>query len=138
MNHQPGNFIPRPVRVSQLGHLRNGDGSNPSQRRKVTAWAVLRETFYDYALMTKVNGMYYMRRNVTTGFARFVWVTILSTLFSLGVLLVVLLWKKYLDSPTRMTIASDMSILQVPFPGITICHPQSVLDYKAVKFVEKM
>ncbi|XP_039438732.1 sodium channel protein Nach-like [Culex pipiens pallens] len=138
MNHQPGNFIPRPVRVSQLGHLRNGDGSNPSQRRKVTAWAVLRETFYDYALMTKVNGMYYMRRNVTTGFARFVWVTILSTLFSLGVLLVVLLWKKYLDSPTRMTIASDMSILQVPFPGITICHPQSVLDYKAVKFVEKI
>lgn len=82
--------------------------------------------------------MYYMRRNVTTGFARFVWVTILSTLFSLGVLLVVLLWKKYLDSPTRMTIASDMSILQVPFPGITICHPQSLLDYKAVKFVEKM
>ncbi|XP_055594577.1 sodium channel protein Nach-like [Uranotaenia lowii] len=88
--------------------------------------------------MTKVNGMYYMRRNVTSGFARLIWVTILTTLFSLGVALVFLLWRRYVDSPTRMTVASEMKILQVPFPGITLCHPQSVVDYKAEKFVDKL
>ncbi|EAT45221.1 AAEL003470-PA [Aedes aegypti] len=88
--------------------------------------------------MSKVNGMYYLRKNVTSGFPRLLWVLIIGSLFSLGVVLVILLWRKYVDSPTRMTVASEMSILQVPYPGITICHPQSVMDYKAEKLVDKL
>ncbi|XP_058827422.1 sodium channel protein Nach-like [Topomyia yanbarensis] len=37
-----------------------------------------------------------------------------------------------------MTVAAEMTILQVPFPAVTICHPQSVMDYKAEKFVDKL
>lgn len=60
------------------------------------------------------------------------------SLFSFAAVLVVMLWKKYLESPTRMTISAPLSTLEVPFPAVTVCHPQSVLDYKAEEFVDKM
>lgn len=138
MDQNGAKFVPRPIRVSEIRRLQTEGRTNKPQSINATVWHVLKETFYEYAEMSKVNGMYYLRKNVTSGFPRLLWVLIIGSLFSLGVVLVILLWRKYVDSPTRMTVASEMSILQVPYPGITICHPQSVMDYKAEKLVDKL
>ncbi|XP_053686211.1 sodium channel protein Nach-like [Sabethes cyaneus] len=135
------NFVPHPIRVSQLNHYRidNPVPTVPKHKpKRVTFREVIRETFYDYAEMTKVNGMYYLQRNVTSGIPRLLWIVLLATSLCLGVVLVFLLWKKYVDSPTRMTVAPEMAVLQVPFPAVTICHPQSVMDYRAEKLVDKL
>lgn len=135
------NFVPHPIRVSQLKHYRI-DHPVPTapqpKPKRVTFRDVIRETFYDYTEMTKVNGMYYLQRNVTSGIPRLLWIVLLATSLCLGIVLVFLLWKKYVDSPTRMTVAPEMAILQVPFPAVTICHPQSVMDYRAEEFVDKL
>uniref|UniRef100_A0A182K6C4 Uncharacterized protein n=1 Tax=Anopheles christyi TaxID=43041 RepID=A0A182K6C4_9DIPT len=138
----PEIFQPRPVRVSRLPRYRN------RQQNKTTfgkakgigwlAWEAVRDTFYDFASMSKIHGMYYLQRKITTGFVRLLWIAIIATFFGFGIVLIYLLWQKFVDSPTRMTIASEMKIVQVPFPGITLCHPQSVVDYKAERFVEKI
>lgn len=94
--------------------------------------------FYEYANITKVNGMYYLRQSVTTGWLRVLWSCIMICLMSFAATLIILLYRRYLDSPTRVTIASPMSINSIPFPGITICHPQNVMEYKSQEFVKKM
>lgn len=98
---------------------------------------VLVDTFYEFADITKVNGMYYLRRFITHGFQRFLWSCIIISLFIFAATLVVLLYQRFLDSPTRVTIASPMQIHEIPFPGITICHPQNIMEYKSKEFVKK-
>ncbi|XP_055527647.1 sodium channel protein Nach [Wyeomyia smithii] len=141
MNPGGRSFVPHPIRVSQLTHHRIDYPVSTVPQPKPTRVIfcdVIRETFYDYAKMTKVNGMYYLQRNITSGIPRLLWIALLATSLCLGIVLVFLLWKKYVDSPTRMTVAQEMGILQVPFPAVTICHPQSVMDYRAEKFVRKL
>lgn len=114
---------------------------NPKKFKKdstlVKVTKVLIDTFYEFAGITKVNGMYYLRRFVTQGFQRFLWSCIMLTLFSFAATLVTLLYQRFLDSPTRVTIAAPMQIHEIPFPGITICHPQNIMEYKSKEFVKK-
>lgn len=97
---------------------------------------VIIDTFYEFAGITKVNGMYYLRRFITHGFQRILWSCIMLSLLSFAAALIYLLYRRFLDSPTRVTIASPMSIHEIPFPGITICHPQNVMEYKSREFIE--
>lgn len=104
---------------------------------KITRSAI-KETFYEYAAITKVNGLFYLSKDMTRGFSRVLW-SILPILIGIfGTFMVVLLYEKYLDSPTSMTIARPLPILNVPFPAITICHPQNVMDYKIESFLNNM
>ena len=103
--------------------------------RKVAT--VIVDTFYEFADITKVNGMYYLRRFVTQGFQRFLWSCIMISLLSFATSMVYLLYRRFLDSPTRVIIAAPLGIHQIPFPGITICHPQNVMEYKTKEFVRK-
>lgn len=100
--------------------------------------SAINETFYEYVGITKVNGMFYLSKEMTSGFSRILWSFLPIIIFIFGLTMVVLLYYKYLDSPTRMTIASPLSILEIPFPAITICHPQNVMDYKVESFVNKL
>lgn len=85
---------------------------------------VITATFYEYAAITKVNGMYYLRQFVTSGWLRNVWNCIMIGLLTFAATLIYLLYRRYLDSPTRVTIGTPMRINEIPFPGVTICHPQ--------------
>lgn len=96
---------------------------------------VIFDTFYEFAGITKINGMYYLRRFVTHGFQRILWSCIMISLLSFAITLIYLLYRRYIDSPTRVTIAAPLSIHDIPFPGITICHPQNVMEYKSKEFV---
>ena len=98
---------------------------------------VLTATFYEYAGITKVNGMYYLRQFVTRGWLRFLWSCIMIGLMSFAATLIYLLYRRYLDSPTRVTIAPPMLINEIPFPGVTICHPQNVMEYKSKEFIKR-
>lgn len=102
---------------------------NPKLLKKQSAlkkiFDVLAETFYEFASITKVNGMYYLRRGVTSGWLRVLWSCIMIGLFSFAITLLFLLYRRYIDSPTRVTIDKNLSVEDIPFPGITICHPQS-------------
>lgn len=99
---------------------------------------VLVETYYEYADITKVNGMFYLRKFSSGGCQRMVWSCIMIVLLSFSATLVHLLYRRYLDSPTRVTIDSPMPINTIPFPAVTICHPQNVIEYKSKAFVKRM
>lgn len=99
---------------------------------------VLVATFYEFAAITKVNGMYYLRRSVTRGWLRLLWSCIMIGLLSFAATLIYLLYRRYLDSPTRVTIDPPMSINSIPFPAVTICHPQNVMEYKSREFVKRV
>ncbi|XP_052873493.1 uncharacterized protein LOC128278806 [Anopheles cruzii] len=140
-----GVFQPRPVRVSQLPHyqqrhhLKGSLGHRfPRVHSTRLLWNAFKETFYDFTSVSKIHGSHYLQRHVTRGPSRVLWVGIILSFFVFGVALIVLLWQKFLDNPTRVTIASDMKLVEVPFPGVTLCHPQSVVEYKAKRFVERM
>lgn len=94
-------------------------------------------TFYEYAEITKVNGMFYLREFVTSGWVRVLWSCIMIGLLSFSATLIYLLYGRYVTSPTRVTIASAMPINSIPFPGLTICHPQNIMEYKSREFVKK-
>ncbi|KAG5683871.1 hypothetical protein PVAND_013132 [Polypedilum vanderplanki] len=98
---------------------------------------VIIDTFYEFAGITKVNGMYYLRRFVTHGFQRFLWSCIMLSLFSFAITLVFLLYRRFLQSPTIVTIDAPIPIHDIPFPAVTICHPQNVMEYKSKEFLER-
>jgi Amiloride-sensitive sodium channel len=107
-----------------------------STLRKI--FKVLIATFYEFAAITKVNGMYYLRQSVTHGWLRLLWSCIMISLLSFAATLIYLLYRRYLDSPTRVTIDPPMSINSIPFPAVTICHPQNVMEYKSREFVKRV
>lgn len=47
------------------------------------------------------------------------------------------LWDSFVYSPTRVT-SDSIEVSKVPFPAVTICHPQSVMDYQVERFLEEM
>lgn len=96
------------------------------------------KTFQEYCLNTKVNGFYFYRKGVTKGFERFLWLIIPILVFLFGIFMIILLWQRYLDFPIRITIGAVLSTVQVPFPALTICHPQNVVDYKIEPFLDKL
>ena len=114
---------------------------NPKKYQKITFKSkiinIFTETFYEYADITKVNGMYYLRQFVTKGWLRLLWSCIMIGLLSFAATLIYLLYGRYLTSPTRVTIARPMSIDTIPFPGVTICHPQNVMEYKSREYIKK-
>lgn len=97
---------------------------------------VLTEIFFEYAARTQTNGMYYLRRGNTTGLLRFLWSVIPVSILIFGGYLVFRLASAYLDSPTLMTIDRPRPVQAVPFPAVTLCHPQTVIAHKASEFVQ--
>lgn len=133
--------IKRDKKLQKAKQVENVLLVDPKKFQKVTTIrkivTVIVDTFYEFAGITKVNGMYYLRRFVTQGFQRFLWSCIMLSLLSFAASMVYLLYRRFLDSPTRVIIAPPLGIHQIPFPGITICHPQNVMEYKTKEFVRK-
>lgn len=48
------------------------------------------------------------------------------------------LWHSFIEAPTRMTIDVPLSVNRIPFPAVTMCHPQTVLEYKEIEFINSM
>lgn len=96
------------------------------------------KTFHEYCLYTKVNGFYFHQHGVTRGFEQILWIIIPIAVFLFGIFMIILLWQRYLAFPIRMTIGTSLSTVQVPFPGVTVCHPQNVIDYKIEPFLNKL
>jgi hypothetical protein len=132
-------LIPKDAKLRKPKFVGNVLLTNPknyikdSMPKKIAG--VIVDTFYEFASITKVNGMYYLRRFVTHGFQRFLWSCIMLFLLSFAVTLVYLLYRRFVDSPTRVTIDAPISIHEIPFPGVTICHPQNVMEYKSKEFL---
>lgn len=115
------------------------------------------KTFHEYCIHTKVNGFYFYRKGVTKGLERILWIIIPILVFLFGIFMIILLWQRYLAFPIRITIGAALSTVQVskvslvtfddyssyifrkvPFPAVTICHPQNVIDYKIAPFLNKL
>lgn len=69
---------------------------------------------------------------------RILWILIPISLFAFGGYLVFELLSSFQEVPSLITIDQPIPTQSVIFPAITCCHPQTVLDYKARKFVQKM
>lgn len=97
------------------------------------------KSFDEYCSSTKVNGPYYWQKGVTTGRrGRIIWIIIPAALMIMGLFLVFSLWQRYLASPTRMTIGQPLMVVEVPFPAVSICHPRTVVEYKARDFADRV
>ncbi|XP_075159387.1 pickpocket 6 [Haematobia irritans] len=98
----------------------------------------LDDTFQDYAKRTKVSGIWLLRPSRTSGISRFLWSTLLISLFVLAVYLSLQLWIKFYSYPILNTIAQDIPITDVPFPGITLCSPKVVNSERVQQFMQTL
>lgn len=69
---------------------------------------------------------------------RVLWSIIPIVIFLFGAVLVYQLVRAFFEKPTVMIIDKPTSVQSIPFPGITFCHPQTVIDHKARLFVDKL
>lgn len=136
-NHGGGGFIGT-LRTSRVSDLQTQLRQPNVYQRLSYVRIALGKTFEEYCRTTKVNGPHYWQKGVTRGRGRLIWTIIPIALMATGLLLVFSLWQRYLSSPTRMTIGSPLSVVDVPFPAVTICHPRTVVHYKAEDFVERV
>ncbi|XP_055846061.1 sodium channel protein Nach [Episyrphus balteatus] len=98
----------------------------------------LRDTFFEYTKVTRVNGIWMLRKNRTKGLMRFMWSGLLLGLLCLGTYLSFQLWLKFYSYPILNTIGTDLSITDVAFPGITVCSPKVVNFEKVQQYVRKL
>lgn len=68
---------------------------------------------------------------------RVIWATWMILLMFFGAYIAILLWNNFVYSPTRVT-SDFVKVGAVPFPAVTVCHPQSVMDYKVEEFLKEM
>ncbi|XP_063706201.1 sodium channel protein Nach-like [Culicoides brevitarsis] len=54
-----------------------------------------------------------------------------------GAYIAIKLWESFIYSPILVT-NEDVQVREVPFPAVTICHPQSVIDYKVEGFLKDL
>lgn len=66
------------------------------------------------------------------------WVLIIILITIFGGVLTLLVIQSFFNIPTLMTKDVPVPTLQVPFPAVTICHANTVIDYKARDFVNRM
>lgn len=59
-------------------------------------------------------------------------------IFLFGALLVLELVRAFFSKPTVMVIDRPELVRNIPFPGVTLCHPQTVIDHKARSFVDTL
>lgn len=69
---------------------------------------------------------------------RFCWSVILFSLLILGVFLSIMLWNKFYSLPTIVSIENHVPVTNVAFPGVTLCSPLAILEYKLDAFMERM
>lgn len=66
------------------------------------------------------------------------WKLIPIVVLAFGAYLVVKLLNNYQEVPTLIIVDKPVATQSVVYPALTFCHPQTVLDYKARQFVQKM
>lgn len=99
---------------------------------------VFSKTLYDYVDNSQINGFHYLKRGVTTGLGRIFWIILLNVMLVFGFILSFLTWNRFQTDPTQVTIGVPKKPHEVPFPAITVCHPQTVMDYKVERFLPKL
>ncbi|XP_005175804.1 sodium channel protein Nach [Musca domestica] len=98
----------------------------------------LGDTFLEYAMRTKVSGIWLLRPTKTHGVTKYIWSSVLLSLFSLAVYLSLQLWLKFYSYPILNTIANDVAITDVPFPGVTVCSPKVINVDRVKRFMNKL
>ncbi|XP_061388998.1 sodium channel protein Nach [Musca vetustissima] len=96
------------------------------------------DTFLEYAMRTKVSGIWLLRPSKTHRVTKCIWSSVLLSLFSLAVFLSLQLWLKFYSYPILNTIANDVSITDVPFPGVTVCSPKVINVDRVKRFINKL
>lgn len=71
-------------------------------------------------------------------YLRLLWICIPIMIFLFGGLLMFELIANFLDKPTIIVIDKPQPVQNVPYPGITFCHPQTVIDLKSRQFISKL
>ncbi|KAG4077324.1 hypothetical protein HA402_009725 [Bradysia odoriphaga] len=107
-----------PIKLNPLGNL------SRSQR----FWLALKGVWRSYVESTSVHGFFYLRGVESAGFKR---------LFSTVCCIRYHHSEYYLDVQ-KITVGKPDPLISISFPGITLCHPQTVVNYKAKRFVEKL
>ncbi|KAJ6635204.1 Sodium channel protein Nach [Pseudolycoriella hygida] len=115
-----------------------GMKTSPKTNEKIGFWSALKCIWLDYIDHTPVHGFFYLRASESTGFERIIWSTVIVASFIVGVILLAHLVAKFVTSPFQITAGHPEMLMRIPFPSISICHSQTVIDFHARNFVDKM
>lgn len=126
-----------------------------SNRQKF--WLALKRVQLDYIEETKVHGFFFLRVDESIGFKRLknvlvvtvvnndrkfflriFWWTIIILAFSFGGVILHRLITQFFEVPFQITNPSPALLLSIPFPSVSLCHPQTVIKFKASQFVDRM
>lgn len=66
------------------------------------------------------------------------WSTVIIIAFFIGAVILTHLISQFLQVPFQITVGYPAPLLSIPFPAITLCHPQTVIKFKAQKFIDTM
>lgn len=71
-------------------------------------------------------------------FYRIFWSIIIVISFLFGSYILAELLVRFFRAPIQITRADPELLMNIPYPAITLCHPQSVITSKAKPFVDSM
>lgn len=120
-----------------------------------TSMSCLIESFYSFVDLSKINGLYYLRRNpkknirwkignlksinslINSKNCRYIWTLISMLILAFAGILIHLMAKNFFQNPTLISHATPMSLMTIPFPAITICPSDAMSPIKLDTFLEK-
>lgn len=69
---------------------------------------------------------------------RYLWIAIMILITIFGGVLTMLVVRAFFEIPTLMTMDTPVLTNEVPFPSVTLCSASTIIDYKAIEFVNRM
>ncbi|PSN50549.1 hypothetical protein C0J52_03497 [Blattella germanica] len=129
--------IPRPRQPIHSHHTPRNNTLSPSNNYNVlqTKSVIVRGFIFDYCENTTVHGMRYISERDRHWTERLLWTFLCIMAFSGTVYLSILIWDRYITSPTVSVIeTTNFPISNVPFPSVTLCDYNRVHWSKALIF----
>lgn len=110
----------------------------PESKRSDRFWTAFKYACRDYTSNTQVHGFFYLRPNESQGFKRIFWSLVIILSFLVGAVLLAHLIANFFVAPFQITLGHPEILMKIPFPSISLCHSQTVVDFHARQFIDKM
>ncbi|XP_045464986.1 sodium channel protein Nach-like [Harmonia axyridis] len=107
--------------------------------RRKASYRILADTFRDFTEQTSIHGLKYVcQRNISLS-ERIFWALVTFCGVAMAIFMTTLFWNRYTSNPTRTTITTlHAPTLAMPFPAVTICNENLVLESKVRTFVKTL
>uniref|UniRef100_A0A6P7GY66 Pickpocket protein 28-like n=1 Tax=Diabrotica virgifera virgifera TaxID=50390 RepID=A0A6P7GY66_DIAVI len=113
--------------------------TNKHAKKPKSFLTIVYETYKDFAENTSIHGLKYTVKPDIGTPERIFWALIFFGGLISAIYMTFLFWERYVSNPTRATIKTYYApTSSIPFPAVSICNVNTILETKLQVFIDSL